>query len=438
MSRILLATSGSLGDLHPYIAIARALVARGQQAVIVTAEEYRARVQGAGVEFAPARPSLADFGDLQAAVARIFDARRGPERLIREMVMPGLRPAYADLSHAAKGADLLVSHPLTFALQLVAQRRSLPWVATVLSPLSFMSRFDPPTIAGAPWLRNLRRLGPGAYGLVFGLLKRMVWSWEKPLREFRKELGLPPAKQLATFEGQFSPLLNLALFDSQLARAQPDWPPNTLVCGSPVLDATGHDDPQLNDFHSFLSEGEAPIVFALGSSAVWVAGEFWDHAIAATRATGRRAILITGSTTPASLPKNVRAFSYLPYSSVFPHAAAVVHQGGIGTLAQALRAGRPQLILPLAFDQPDNARRAKALGLARLIPFSKVTPPRLASELELLLSDSSYAESSRTIACELKTTAGAACAAEHLLSLLATQSSKETPGLRRRFTSAFS
>jgi hypothetical protein len=110
-------------------------------------------------------------------------------------------------------------------------------------------------------------------------------------------------------------------------------------------------------------------VFALGSSAVWIAGDFWDLAAAAARQLGRRAILVTGPATPKGLPGGVRAFPYLPYSSAFPRAAAVVHQAGIGTLAQALRAGRPQLIVPVAFDQPDNAQRAAPNAWASPAPF---------------------------------------------------------------------
>ncbi len=418
MSRFVFATVGSLGDLHPYIAVARVLVARGHKAVIATAQEYRVAVQEAGVEFAATRPSHAELGDYQKTVACLFDARRGPERLIRELVMPFLRPAYEDILQASKGADLLISHPLTFTLPLVAQRRGLPWVASVLSPLSFMSNHDPPVIAGVPWLRTLRRLGPSPYRWLFGLFKRATWSWEAPLRKFRRELGLPPSRQMAMFEGQFSPLRNLALFDPQLARPQPDWPENTCVCGSPIFEGTMPNDSSLADLQSFLVQGDAPIVFALGSSAVWVAGDFWARAVAAARKLGRRAILVTGPATPASLPEGVRAFAYLPYSRIFPHAAAVVHQAGIGTLAQALRAGRPQLIIPLAFDQPDNARRASALGLARVVPFAKTTPRSLASELELLLSDSSYAGASRAVADELATADGAACAADQLIKCL--------------------
>ena len=418
MSRIIFATTGSLGDLHPYIAIARVLVKRGHQAVIASAAEYASPVERAGIEFAPVRPAMADLGDYQKIIIKIFNVYLGPQYLVRKLVMPYLRLAYEDLTRASKGADLLVSHPLTFTLQLVAQRNSLPWVSTILSPLSLMSNYDPPVLAPVPWLRNLRKLGVTPYKHVFNLIKKMTGWWEAPLRKFRRELGIEPSKHLAMFEGQFSRSLNLALFDPQLAKPQPDWPLNTHVCGSPVFDSSLRNDPSLEEMERFLSAGDPPIVFALGSSAVWIAGDFWKNALDAAQKLGRRAVLITGPETLTSLPDNVRAFSYLPYSKIFPRAAVVVHQAGIGTLAQALRSGRPQLIVPVAIDQPDNARRAEALGLARALPFAQANSKRLASELGPLLSQPSYVASSRAIAGELANTDGATCAANHLESCL--------------------
>jgi len=415
VSRFILATAGSLGDLHPYIAVARALNERGHRAVIATAADHRSAVESAGVEFAPIRPSASDFGDYGALVARLFDPRRGPEYLWREVVVPHLRPAYEDLSRVADGADLLISHPLTVTFPLVAQRQGLPWVATVLAPLSFTSAWDPPVLPAARWLRLVRAFGPTPYRVVLDLVKRSVRSWEAPLRDFRGELGLPPTTQLAMFEGQFSPLRNLALFDPQLARPQPDWPANVRICGAAIYDGVPPDAGVRDELERFLAAGERPIVFALGSSAVWIAGDFWESAAAAARKLGRRAILVTGSTTLKNLPAGVRAFPYLGYSAVFPRAAAVVHQAGIGTLAQAMRAGRPQLIVPVAFDQPDNARRAAALGIARVVPFRKVTARRLASELAALLDAPSYANDARAIAEALSTADGAGRAAEELI-----------------------
>ena len=414
MSRFLFATFGSLGDLHPYIAVARALIGRGHQAVIATAEDYCVAVEGAGVEFAPVRPKMTEFGDFQSLAKNLFNVYRGPEYLIRRLIMPQVRVAYEDLLRAAKGADVLISHPLSFALPLVAQRYELPWVATVLSPLSFMSCYDPPVIAGAPWFRKLRILGPRAYRLLFSIMKRSAASWEGPLRCLRKELGLPPSKEIALFEGQFSPFGNLALFDALLAAPQPDWPTKTRICGSPVYDGPASDNALGDEVQGFLAAGEAPIVFALGSSAVWIAGDFWDKAMAAVRQLKRRAVLITGPVNLENLPDGIHPFHYLSYSQIFQRAAAIVHQGGIGTLAQALRSSVPQLIVPVAFDQPDNARRAVALGLARTIPFKRVTSDLLASELRSLMAHDEYSRAARNVAGMLSDKDGAACAANEL------------------------
>ncbi|HYQ92153.1 MAG TPA: nucleotide disphospho-sugar-binding domain-containing protein [Candidatus Competibacteraceae bacterium] len=418
MNRFLFTTFGSLGDLYPYLAIGRVLHERGHQAVIATVEEYRQAVADAGLEFAPVRPSLAELGDPLALARRVLEPRRGPEYLIRRVVMPHVRAAYEQLLPLSTGADLLISHPLTFALPLVARQRGLPWVATVLSPLSLMSCHDPPVIAAAPWLHALRGLGPRFHRFLFRVIKRAVWPWESPLRELRRALGLPPSSHLAMFEGQFSPLCNIALFDPLLATPQPDWPPAIQLCGAPLYEERRPAVDLAPELDSFLDAGEAPVVFALGSSAVWVADDFWDKAAAAVQHLGKRALLITGPVEPVLSIPGVRAFPYLPYARVFPRAAVVAHSAGIGTLAQALRAGCPQLLVPLAFDQPDNAYRAAALGVARRVPFAKVTVRRLVSELDALLTQPDYARAARRVADELATTDGAACAADVLVARL--------------------
>ncbi|MBM4311223.1 MAG: glycosyltransferase [Deltaproteobacteria bacterium] len=412
MSRFLFSTLGSLGDVHPYIAVARVLIAQGHGAIITASEEHREVIQCAGVEFCAMCPAMAQKEDYQAAVAQLFDVRRGPELLVRRFVMPHLRTAYKNLLAASRRADVLVSHPLAMALPLVAEKLGIPRVATVLSPLLFVSAYDPPVIPEAVWLHKLRFCGPGLYRFLFKLAKHKIRSWERPLRGLRKEIGLAPLRQSAMLEGHYSALLNLAMFDPQLAQPQPDWPANTLVCGSAIFDGAPPESAVIEDLENFLAAGEAPVVFALGSSAVWIAGDFWDKAVAATLKLGLRAILLTGPHVPEGLPVTVRAYSYLPYSMVFPRASIVVHQAGIGTLSHALRAGRPQLIVPVAFDQPDNARRACSLGLARTVPFRKVTAHLLAAEISLLLGSAKYSDAARSVAARLSHTDGATSAAQ--------------------------
>src|SRR5262245_4846279 len=414
--RIVFATFGSLGDLHPYIAVARELLRRGHSPLIATFAEFREPVAASAVDFAPMRPDMAGFGDRTAIMERLVDPWRGPELLVRGMFMSHLRESYEDLARACRGADLLVTHPLAFTGPLLAQKQGLRWASTALSPITMFSAFDPSLFPAAAWMRWARRLGVGVYRLVFRIPRAMVRRWEAPLRAFRAELGLPATGALAQFEGQYSPRLHLALFSRLLAQPQPDWPANTVVCGFPRYDGAPLDARRQSELEGFLAAGEAPLVFGLGSSAVMVAGTFWRAAAEAAQALGRRAILLTGSV-PGSLgplPATVRVFDYLPYSAVFPCAEAVVHSGGIGTLAQALAAGRPQLITPVAFDQPDNARRAVGLGVARSVPFAGANARALAQGLKALLAAPELAARARKIGEDVSREDGSRAAADAL------------------------
>lgn len=414
--RIVFATFGSLGDLHPYVAIARELARRGHRPRIASFAEYREAVEAAGVEFAPMRPALSGFGDLAATMEKLVDPWRGLEFLVRGMIMPHLRDSYEDLAHASRDADLLVTHPLAFAGPLLAQKEGLTWVSTTLSPMTLLSAIDPPLFPMVPWLRWTRLLGVANYRMVFRIPRALVRRWEAPLRAFRAELGLPPTNQLAQFEGQFSPRLHLALFSSVLASPQPDWPANTLVCGFPRYDGAPLDPAMQSELDAFLASDDPPIVFGLGSSAVIVAGEFWRAAIEVAQVLKRRAILLTGNPREhfGPVPPTVKVFQYVPYSAVFPRAAAIVHSGGIGTLAQALAAGRPQLIVPVAFDQPDNARRTVALGIARSLPFRKATAAAMTRELDALLAAADGAARARAIGGDVAREDGAIAASDAL------------------------
>ena len=414
MKRIVFSTVGSLGDLHPYIAIAKELQARGHRAAIATTDRYRALIESEAIEYAALRPAEAAFGGLEAVAARLFDPYRGPGYLIREMIMPHVREQYADIVAACRDADVLVTHPLTVAGPLACAKTGLPWVSSILAPASLMALSDPPLIASTPLAHWLRRFGP--HRALMALAKRVARRWERPLDALRAELGLPKARHPALFDGQFSPRLNLALFPRLIAEPQPDWPANTVLTGFPRYDGPPIDGRLLNELHTFAAAGEAPIVFALGSSVVMIAGDFWDKAVAASVRLGRRAILLTGTPLARAFPTGVKAFDYLPYSGVFPVGAAVVHQAGIGTLAQALSAGRPQLIVPAAFDQPDNARRAVNLGVARTMPIRKATAERLADELDFLLADSSYRRRAKEVAAPVED--GAKRAADALLAAI--------------------
>src|SRR5947207_938325 len=142
----------------------------------------------------------------RALVERVMDPVRGSDVLLKGILMPSLRADYAALDAVARGVDAMVTHPITFAAPIVAQLRGLPWVSTVLAPMSFFSATDVPVLAPAPFLAHLRRLGPWYGMLMASFARRATRAWMTPVFELRRELGLPPGDH-PIFEGQFSPAL---------------------------------------------------------------------------------------------------------------------------------------------------------------------------------------------------------------------------------------
>ena len=420
--RIVLTTFGSLGDLHPYIAIALGLQARGHEAVIATSGYYRQKIEALGVGFRAVRPDAPDFDANPDLMRRIMDLRTGPECVVHELIMPVLRESYEDTLAAAEGADLLVSHVLTFSTRLVAEKKGVPWASTMLQPFGFLSVYDPPVLPPAPFLSKLRFLGPTFHRLLFRCAKWRVRPWSEPWHRLRAELRLPATSENPLLDGQHAPSLALALFSKVFAARQADWPAQTVLTGFPFFDQDGQAGltPELA---RFLDAGPPPIVFTLGSSAVRDAGPFYEHSAAAARLLGRRAVLLVGKETgnrPARLPDGIVACDYAPFSELFPRAAAVVHQGGIGTTAQAMRSGRPMLVMPYAHDQPDNAERATRLGIARTISRRRYNAARAAEELRQLLGNPAYSKRASEVGEQIRREDGVGAACDALEALLRT------------------
>jgi rhamnosyltransferase subunit B len=390
LARIILNTFGSLGDLHPYLALAIELQTRGHQPVVATSEVYRAKVEAEGVAFAAVRPDVSDFLKDPRLLAKLWDPRQGSEFLIRDYLLPQVDRAYEDLRAACLNADFLLTHAAAYAGPIVAEQLQLRWLSVALQPMIFFSSHDPPVLPQAPWLK------PWMFPAVKKLARLRVRSWARPVAELRRRIGLPASRSNPVFEGQFSPFGTLALFSEHFAPKQRDWPPHTTTTGFIHYDrrGAGFGEPATAGLDSFLESGAAPVLFTLGSSAVMHPGSFYQESLAAARALGVRAILLVGTLDRSQFPQasdgGIYVTDYAPYSEVMPRCAAVVHQGGIGTTAQALRAGRPTVIVPWAYDQPDNAERLRKLGVSRTIPRSGYTSRASAQALSRILEDVLY------------------------------------------------
>jgi rhamnosyltransferase subunit B len=409
--RIVLNTFGSFGDIHPYMAIALELQARGHEPVIATTDWYREKLESAGLQSVAVRPNLPQPGDQAAElIDKIMEPKTGPRFLTEEIIYPAVRDSYDDLLRAVEGADLLVTHPAAPAGPLVGRKAGIPWISTVLAPLSFFSAYDPPVPPFWQWTSKLSVLGPRFMKFFLDTMKSSYKA--NAVAKFRDELGLSDTGN-PMFEGQHSPILVLALFSKVFAKPQPDWPKQTEITGFCFYDGR-HETPMPAELAQFLDDGPPPIVFTLGSSAVWVARDFFHESIKAAKRLGQRAVLLVGGERNhlSSLPDGMIAVDYAPYETLLPRASVVVHHGGVGTTSQGLLAGVPTLIVPFAFDQSDNAEHARRLGTSRTVYRHKYQAARVANELHKLLSQPAYKQNAIQVSQQLKQENGPARAAD--------------------------
>ncbi|MGQ0543226.1 MAG: glycosyltransferase [Blastocatellia bacterium] len=417
MARIVLSTMGSLGDLHPMTALGLELRNRGHSIVINTWEGYREKIAMLGFDFVPLRPNV-DPEDREF-VKKAMDGRDGSAIIIREMILPFLDDMYADLTAACVGADMMITGELLYVSKSVHEKTGIKWVTTCLSPLTLFSFEDPGIYPGADFLEHFRPLPAAFHRAMFSLMRLTVDSWFKPYRRFRKRLGLDPEHD-PIFFGKFSDDLHLVMFSRVLAERQPDWPEQSLQTGFCFYDGQEDEGKMPDGLREFLDAGDPPVVFTLGSAAVMDARDFFDESAKAAKQLGRRAVLLYGrdNIPPKGLDENIVGFEYAPYSLVFSRAACVVHQGGVGTTGQVLRAGVPHLIMPFGHDQPDNAARCRRIGVGETISRDKYRSETAASMLDKILSDPKYSTSAREKAGILRSEGGTIAACNEIEKLL--------------------
>ena len=382
--RIVLTAWGSYGDLFPSLGLAIRLQAMGHRPVLATIGAHRAVVEQAGLEFHRLSPDVEPTD--KALIARIMDVRRGPEVVIRELIVPAVQQQYDDLVDVIRGADVVLSHPVAFAAPILAEQYGVRWRSTALAPLSFFSTTDFPELPGMAGTARFSRVGAWAGRALKGLARRATRAWTAPVVALRRSQGLPDTGD-PLYEGQFSPCGTLALFSRVLAQPQPDWPPHTRVTGFVFYNGPGASLPA--ELAEFLDRGDPPVVFTLGSSAVGAAGSFYEDSARAAVQLGVRAVLLTGPL-PENRPKttsaNICVVDGAPHDQLFPRASAIVHHGGVGTTGQALASGHPMLIVPFSHDQPDNGHRIRELGVGRVLYPTRYGADRVAAELRALLA----------------------------------------------------
>ncbi|MGL6072575.1 MAG: glycosyltransferase [Fimbriiglobus sp.] len=394
---VILSPMGSHGDVHPFVAIGRALVARGDRVTLNTSAHFAELATRHCFDFAP----IGTNDDYEKLIhdpdlwhpSRCLSVLFGGEVFERH-----LRESYHNIAtRHVPGETIVLGGSLGLASRLAHEKLGVPYLSVHLQPTAILSVVEPPKFAAG----NLPSWSPLWFRrAVFWYADRFLLDpmMMPPMNRLRAELGLPKIKRVFG-PWRHSPMGILACFPKWYAHP-PDYPAQLRHVG--FLRYDQEEKPMPADVEAFLQAGEKPVVISLGS-AMRQGKPYFTAAVQAFEKLGVRGLILAkrGDQIPENLPKTVMQADYVPFSQVLPRCRALIHHGGIGTTAQALTAGLPQFIMPMAFDQPDNADRLEKLGVARWLKPQDFQPDRVAAVLETLLQSDAVREAVRTQASRM-------------------------------------
>ena len=392
MARFLLTTVGTAGDVFPFVALARALKRRGHHVGLLANPYFEPRVLAAGVSFLPLGT---EEGYRQAVSSpEIWDPRRGLPTLM-ERLLPPLEESYASLVGHLKAETVVLTHPFFFAARIAREILPNTCITLLPSPMLLRSNYQSPVLHGDRDLESMARP-----------LKRLMWWMAdrfyldriigRGLNEMRKELGLSRISR--PFNGWlFSPDQIIGLFPAWFAPVQPDWPNHLSLSGFLLSDRMEGLSPEVA---RFLDAGSAPVVFT-PATGVTDLERFRTAARECCRHLQVRGLFLAMDDDEGSV-EGFFCSRFAPLLEVLPRARALVHFGGIGTAAAAIATATPQLVIPRAYDQPDNAARITRLGLGRRLLFKEFDTQCLSCALEQIFNDEKMAARCQEFAARIE------------------------------------
>jgi rhamnosyltransferase subunit B len=418
--RILLATQGSLGDLHPFIAVGLALQALGAEVTLASYPFYETKIKAAGLRFAGYGPSMEQ---LEADIGMPYQAMVKPMTadirfMFRHLFAPYVESGLQQLRDLAEEADMVLGSSFAYGAQMAAYLTMVPFGAVALQPATLFSAYDPPYVKEAPFALSPKGLIGRSYNrALIGLGALKMRGVLRDITAAYARHGVP--SQLSAFGSVMSDCLTLGLYSPLLGKIQPDFPRQTQLSGFPVFDSEDGRKIKLpGDLSKFLNTGSSPLVFSLGSAAVFQGEAYYRKAIEVSRNLKMRCVILCGPESPLiaqDFGPDVKITPYAPHSLLFPKARVVIHHGGIGSTAQALRSGRPILTTPVFADQFDNARRVQQLGAGLSLDARAFSVPRATARLKALLSSPAIAAKAADLAQSLAPEDGARRAAQIII-----------------------
>ncbi|MFI6290629.1 glycosyltransferase [Nonomuraea sp. NPDC050790] len=402
--KVLLLTMGSRGDVQPFVALARGLLAAGHEPVVAGPRRFGVLAEPYGIAFEPLADEMLDLQDQvkgQGAGAAITAARS-----VKPMVRQVLDE---EAALVVPGLDVIVYHPKALGGPYLAEKAGVPSAAGLLLPLYV------PTAAFASPILPVR-LPPAVNRATWRVAAAVEAPYRSVVRTWRSEVlglceGFRPAAELIAA----GPVLHA--WSPRLLPAPADWPPGADPIGFWTLPASGDWSPP-EALAAFLAEGPPPLYAGFGSMVGRDPRGLAATVVEAARLAGLRTILATGwgGLRPGDEAGDVLVIEEAPHDRLLPRVAVALHHGGIGTVAAALRAGVPQVVRPFLGDQPFWADRLNRLGVAPPPLRARPRAQEVAAALEAALS---MASTAAAVAAEVATEDGVAEAISRLETLTA-------------------
>ncbi len=390
--RYLFPTLGSYGDVYPLLTLGRSLQQRGHEVIIIANPLFRELVIQSGLGFLPLGQERDYFDEIEDP--NIWHPTRGFQLVVKFGILRMMKPLYEIICQFDPQDTVIVSSALLFGSHIAHETHGYKFCTLHLQPSMIRSLFAPPVLShpslpewAPPWMVN---------GFYQSMDSFFIDHLLKPVNEFRKELGLPSINRFFD-KWIHSPQLNIGLFPDWFATPQKDWPKNTHLTGF-----IPHQAVELNlsvETLKFIQQGAPPLVFTAGTAMLHTES-FFETAVEVTETLNRRAIFLTRlrEQIPSQLPETIHHAEFEPLFELLTKSAAFIYHGGIGSLAQGLAAGVPQLIMPMSLDQPDNATRIKKLGVGDYVLPRKFKPRLVSEKLSGLLKNPNVSENCHNFA----------------------------------------
>ncbi|GAA6140269.1 glycosyltransferase [Hydrogenophaga sp. 5NK40-0174] len=382
-----LITVGTFGDVFPFMRIAKMLTRMGRRATLITNAYHSRLLEGSGIEYI----GIGTDEDYRRFITDpdLWHPSRGFESVMRDYKEQLLQMVEAIRQATEDGPAMALAYPFAVPAAMMAEELGhIEKVASVyLSPSTLRTCHHPmrigdhivPKWVPVVWRKALWRLIE---------TRKVDPTGVQRVDAVRKILQLPPMASSFLTHIESAPDFTVTLFPQWFAPTMPDWP-KPLVSGDFQLRPPDEDIALPDRLRSFLSSGSEPLVFCSGSGVVHPkAKHMFKCAVQATKTLGARAIFLTQerAQVPDDLPANIHWESYASLSALLPRCKAIIHHGGVGTTAEALRAATPQLVTAFGWDQYDNGSRAAEQGAGLVMSAHKLTPRNLTQAIGKLLS----------------------------------------------------